>query len=394
MVETRYNDPMLKLSLDDLFGPEVVAAFQAHWTSNPATAAAQAEWAVRLIIAPQGERERFVARFVLALVGPEPDGLAWMEALAKGSFNLRDNVTYAIGRIGESPSKFIKRQRERISQLADHPKARGREEEYRNAYNDALRLVVASTLLMEMRKGVAAKAAIGAGWPLMAGVKTHCTADEKRALLWFGNDAELHRRLAEAAREVLTAFQAERPAEAVPRRVDPDRGLPRGTDINAFFQLKSEASTGIEPREQSRRDMRIQVPGYIAQAEASPKDDQARADLRAKMLLGLVEAASGAYALMMAVRSQRRLVLRERWLDGSSAEMPADYHVQTAIWDHVQRGGFMPAAIPVEHVHYLEEDACHAFHTMGKEWFGFDSWRQAGFFQFDPDPTSLDWLDV
>ena len=385
---------MLKLSLDDLFGPEVVAAFQTQWTSDPAAAAVQAEWAVRLIIAPQDERERFVAKFVLALVGPEPDGLAWMEALAKGSFNLRDNVTYAIGRVGESPSKFVKRQRERISELADHPKAWGRVEEYRNAYHDALRLVVASTLLMEMRKGVAAKAAIGAGWPLMAGVKTHCTANEKRALFWFGNDAELQRRLAKAAKEVLTAFQAERPMEVVPRRADPDGSLPPGADINEFFRRKSDSSTTIRLSQQSRRTMQIQRPNYITLAEAAPQDDQARAYFRAKMLLGLTETASGAYALTMAVRSQRRRDLREHWLDGSSAEMPADYHVETAIWDHVQGGGFMPADIPVEHVHYLEEDACHAFHTMGKEWFGFDSWRQAGFFRFDPVPTSLDWLDV
>jgi hypothetical protein len=173
---------MLKLSLDDLFGAELVSAFQARWASGPDAAAAQAERAIRSIIAPRDKRERFVAKFVLALIGPEPDGLTWMEALAKGDFKLRDNVTYAIGRGKESPSKFVRRQRDRISALLDHPAAKGHEQEYRNAYNDALRLVVASTLLMEMRKGVAAKAAIGAGWPLMAGVKEHLTQGEIRRL--------------------------------------------------------------------------------------------------------------------------------------------------------------------------------------------------------------------
>ncbi len=385
---------MLKLSLDDLFGAELVSAFQARWASGPDAAAAQAERAIRSIIAPRDKRERFVAKFVLALIGPEPDGLTWMEALAKGDFKLRDNVTYAIGRGKESPSKFVRRQRDRISALLDHPAAKGHEQEYRNAYNDALRLVVASTLLMEMRKGVAAKAAIGAGWPLMAGVKEHLTQGEIRALYWYGNDPELQRRMAEAAREVLAAFQAERPTEEVPRRADPDRSLPPGADINEFFRRKSASSMDLSLGGQDRRRMRIDVPDYIVQAKASPADDRDRAYLRAKSLLGVTEVTSGAYALTMALRSQRRRNLRESWVEGSTAEMPADYHVQTAIWEYVQDGGFMPADIPVEHVHYLEEDACHAFHDLGKEWFGIETWRQAGFFQFNPSPTPLDWLDV
>lgn len=385
---------MLKLSLDDLFGADIVSAFQKQWASDPDAAAAQAERAIRSIIAPRDEREQFVAKFVLALVGPEPDGFAWMEALAKGDFKLRDNVTYAIGRVGESPSQFVKRQRDRIRELSGHPKAKGHEEEYRNAYNDALRLVVASTLLMEMRKGVAAKAAIGAGWPLMAGVKKHLTVGEMRALYWYGNDAELQLRMAEAARNVLAAFQAERPTEEVPRRADPDRSLPPGADINAFFRSESASSTDVSPGEQDRRRMMIDVPDYIVQAEASPASDQARAYLRAKSLLGLTEAASGAYALTMALRSQRRWDLRKRWIDGSIAGPPADYHIQSAIWEHVQGGGFMPNNIPIEHVHYLEEDACHAFHDLGKEWLGIEIWQQAGFFQFDPVPTPLDWLNV
>jgi len=65
-----------------------------------------------------------------------------LEALVIGSFHLRDNVTYAIGRVKESPAKFIRRQRDRIDGLVEHHRAR-------DSLN-ALRLIVATSLLKEI----------------------------------------------------------------------------------------------------------------------------------------------------------------------------------------------------------------------------------------------------
>lgn len=385
---------MLKLSLDELFGPDIVAAFQAQWASEPDAAAAQAEAAVRAIVKPQGAREEFLSRFVRALVGPEPDGLAWMEALAKGSFNLRDNVTYAIGRVGESPAKFIDRQRQRIHELSDHHKAKGRRADYENAYNDALRLVVATSLLTQLRTGVAAKAAIGAGWPLMAAVKTHLSEDEKRALFWFGNNAQLQTNLANSARATLSVFRAANPDVTVPRKAEYDRTLPHGADINAFFAPKQAAVCSTQLGKKARRAMSVQVPDFIKETSSLIEADQFRARFKARMLLGLSQAGSGSYAFAMAMRSERRHELREHWLDGESDVMPENFHVQAAIWSHVQDGGFLPPATPIEYIHYLEEDACHAFHTHYEDWFGFDKWRKEGFFNFDRDPTGVTRLEL
>ena len=384
---------MLKLSLDELFGPDIVAAFQAQWTSEHDAAAAQAAAAVRAIVKPQGAREEFLSRLIRALVGPEPDGLAWMEALAKGSFNLRDNVTYAIGRVGESPAKFIDRQRQRIHELSEHPKAKGRRADYENAYNDALRLVVATSLLTQLRTGVAAKAAIGAGWPLMAAVKTHLSEDEKRALFWFGNNAELQANLANSARTTLAAFRAANPDVTVPRKAEYDRTLPHGADINAFFEPKQATAFSTQLGRKARRAMPVQVPDFIKDSSSLNDADQAWARFKARMLLGLSEATSGVYAFAMAMRSERRYMFRQRWLDGETDIMPENFHVQAAIWDHVQYGGFLPPATPIEYIHYVEEDACHAFHMHGKNWIGFDEWKDAGFFKFEHSLTRLTSLD-
>ena len=384
---------MLKLSLDELFGPDIVAAFQAQWSSEPDAASAQAEAAVRAIVKPQGAREEFISRLVRALVGPEPDGLAWMEALTKGSFELRDNVTYSIGRVGESPAKFIDRQRKRILELADHQKARDRRTDYENAYNDALRLVVASSLLTQLRTSVAAKAAIGAGWPLMAGVKEHLTEGEKRALFWFGNDEKLQTDLANSARTTLAAFVAANPDVTVPRKADYDQTLPPGADINAFFAPKQAAAFSTQLGKKTRRAMSLQVPDFVKETSSLNEADQFRARFKARMLLGLSEAGSGSYAFAMAMRSERRYALRDRWLDAESDIMPENFHVQAAIWNHIQDGGFLPPATPIEFIHYVEEDACHAFHTLYEGWFGLEEWNKAGFFNFKPDPTGLKSLE-
>jgi hypothetical protein len=119
-----------------------------------------------------------------------------------------------------------------------------------------------------------------------------------------------------------------------------------------------------------------------------------RALWRAHILLaGLHGATSGSYAFAMALRSSRRRQLRDAWLDGSSDTMPADFQVQSAISTHIADGGFLPPDIPLEYVHYVEEDACYAFHEIGDSWSGLRRWQDANFFLFDRDPTRLDKLE-
>ena len=55
--------------------------------------------------------------------------------------------------------------------------------EWRNAYEDAMRLIIASLVLKEMRVGVAAKAALWIAWPLMVAVKDKRFGVRQRKLL-------------------------------------------------------------------------------------------------------------------------------------------------------------------------------------------------------------------
>ncbi|VXC98998.1 hypothetical protein [Sphingomonas sp. AX6] len=388
---------MLTLKLDELFGPKIVAAFQAQWSSEPDAALAQAERAVRMIVAPKNESERSIARLVLALVGPEPDGLAWLEALAVGSFQLRENVSYAIGRVGESPSKFIDRQRERIRSLADHPKAKGREKDYENAYLDALRLVVATTLLVQMRTGVAAKAAIGPAWPLMVAVDAHLKLAEKRALFIHGNDAALQAGIADAVRTLLADYaKNDGPQETRPSG-QPTTNLPPGADVISYFRNKEEQRS-FEISPELRRKRSPTIPQYIL--EASPNrsrpDQSFRISYRVNIhMVCLEEARTGKAAFSLALRSESRRVARENWRQStSSGDPPHDFDIQCAIWDHIRAGGYFPLSIPVDHIRYLEEDACWHFNELGDAWVGLEKWRQGGFFRFERDPLSVDGIEI
>lgn len=382
---------MLKLDLNALFTPELVAAFQKQWAAEPEAALAQADAAIRMLVAPRDDRERAIAELVVGLVGPEPDGLAWLEALAVGNFQLRDNVTYAIGRTGQSPARFIERQRDRIARLVGHPRARGKEADMTHAYNDALRLVVASALLTQMKTGVAAKAALGPAWPLMVAVDTHFGEAEKRALYQFGNEPALQEKIAGAAKTALAEYRDLNPDKEVPGSIDYERSAPPGADVRGYFERKADRPNFPVSAELKARGS-IEIPDFIRNAMPGRVTQSCAMRLyRCQLLLiNLEQAQTGHYAFSMAHRSERRRVLREAWLASSDgAPRPPHFDIETAIFDFVRVGGFFPGEIPVEFVHYLEEDACWFFNEEGENWRGLEEWRKHEYFRFKREPISV-----
>ena len=202
---------MLTLGLEELFPPELLKAFRERWAGSPEVSAAEAREIVRQLTNPT-DREALVVKIILCLVGDEPDFYAWMEALAVGSFELRPNVKYAQhGKAGIQPARFFHDQRKIIEGVADKNLAPEQKQEWRHAYEDALKLIVASQLLHEMRVGVAAKAALGVAWPLMLAASERQIGKRNRKLLHlFGGDADFVDRLSRAIEEALQAWINER----------------------------------------------------------------------------------------------------------------------------------------------------------------------------------------
>lgn len=386
---------MLRLDLNDLFTPSIIEAFQQQWTGSPDIALAQAEEAIRALVAPQDQVERYVAALVLNLVGPEPDGLAWLAAMAKGSFKLSDATTHVLGRAKENPAQAIQRQRSRIANLATSAKARGADgEEIRIAYNDALRLIVASSMLTQMRKGVAAKAALGAAWALMVGVSDYCTVADRRTLFLLGADRDLQRLLGDAVTDVLKGYREDRPDLQIPVDADFKGSLPPGVDPHAYFRTRSD-------------DFVVQLrPGALSTGAVPfirppTKKELETASYRASLMMPALRYGCGdqtsqaRIAFALALRAERRRCDRALLQSGNvSSAAESDHNVQVAIRDHVEAGHFFPVEIPQRFVAYLEEDVAWFYHQHGREWCGYEVWYEQRFLWFEPDPTKVDRLDI
>lgn len=380
---------MLKLRLDELVGPELVRAFQEQWSASSDAAFAQATDALRLLTAPQDEAERFAAGVVLSLVGPEPDAFAWLEAMCTGSFDLNGPVAVTINRVKQSPAQAIRRQQERVEALAakdGHVPDRAAVE---NAYKDALRLLVAVSLLTRMRAGVAAKAALGAGWAAMAGITEHCSTDEKRALFWLGNDASFQATIADAVKGVISRVTCVYPTSGTPTRADVKGRLPVDVDPYAFFRTQGDK---IEVQLRKRHRAPATVPDFI---RAPKRDEIPKALYRAELLMpSLSDRISGegqpSVAFALALRSRdRRLARLQYRRSGDNGLTFADWNVQTAIWRYIRAGGFFPVALPPTLVSYFEEDLAYCYHQFGEAWKGYSVWSRARFLQFTPDPTKV-----
>ena len=174
---------MLELGLEELFRPEHLKAFRERWATDAEIARDDARDIVRILTNPD-EREAEIAKLVLLLVGEEPDFDAWMESFAVGSYELRENVRYANrGQRGMQPARFFQDQQRRIDRIVNENLSPAEAAEWRNAYEDAMRLIIASLVLKEMRVGVAAKAALWIAWPLMVAVKDKRFGVRQRKLL-------------------------------------------------------------------------------------------------------------------------------------------------------------------------------------------------------------------
>ena len=152
--------PQLTLIAGADIQEEKCKAFRERWATDAEIARDDARDIVRILTNPD-EREAEIAKLVLLLVGEEPDFDAWMESFAVGSYELRENVRYANrGQRGMQPARFFQDQQRRIDRIVNENLSPAEAAEWRNAYEDAMRLIIASLVLKEMRVGVAAKAAL------------------------------------------------------------------------------------------------------------------------------------------------------------------------------------------------------------------------------------------
>jgi len=229
--------------------PAAIAAFEAMW---PAGVAADDE--LRSIIAAlttpadKDGRAAFVAQLVAAIVGDAPDLASWLQAVAVGSFQLGPHQEYGRSARSKSRARLLQRQQGNI----DLPAAAAGGP---HAQQEGVRLIVASMLLKEMRKNVAAKAALGPAWPVMVAVMEQASAEEMRRLHQFGADPRLTRLLGVGVRLALRRYLATaHPAgvPAGPSAAEWRRSLPPGADPSTYLATEPALVTRLRGQRLTR----------------------------------------------------------------------------------------------------------------------------------------------
>ncbi|MXP42091.1 hypothetical protein GRI75_10610 [Altererythrobacter soli] len=410
------NPRMLTLGLEELFTPELLQAFRERWGASPEVSAAEAREIMRQLVEPT-EREEFVTKLVLCLVGEEPDFHAWMEAFAVGSFELRPNVKYAQpGKAGVQPARFYKEQQKLIDDVADKQLTPEEKAKWRHAYDDALRLIVASQVLKELRVGVAAKAALGAAWPLMmAAARKSFSQKNQKLLHYFGDEPAFIAQLEKAITATIQGWIDTHHGGHAPsvRNYSPDYakvcpgGLseyeiavqldPATRAVDAYRSAIFEAleapdepdRTGpytSDPRELAQQDVpnlrdrvgprreaaKTRFSQYTPDVAALSYSAAERERLRRMLPVLAHETCESPHFTAARDRGSWRAHVRYR-----SSEILSDNALQEEIAGWVTQGLPPPPDLKVEFAAYFEEEVCYQFHH------GFmkvsDAWAQPGF---------------
>lgn len=227
---------MMSLNLEALFSPEMLQAYRASWGVDETAANRLAAKIIGMFENPTSAKQEWLRDVVLALVGEEPDLNSWVAAFGRGSFDIRPEATYGRAKDKGSPARVIKRQRVLIDRLIDKTLPPAERELRKLTYQDALRLIVASMVVRELKTGVAAKAAIGTGWPVMVIVNDHLLAAEKRKLQRFGGNPSFRMEMAKAISHALESWIASTPDDDEPCGGDAPlhaNELPPGVSVDA-----------------------------------------------------------------------------------------------------------------------------------------------------------------
>lgn len=421
---------MSELKLEELFTPRLLEAFRRSWGHEPANARRVLEEVLGIFEEGKGmglrthaRRQAFLRTLSTALVGEEPHFHAWLEAFAVGNFDLPDEVMYGRAPDKGSPSRFLERQRKKIEELIDPAASPQEQELQRRAYMDAIRLMLSSLLARELGRGIAAKAAIGTGWPIMVAAD-RLKAREKKLLHHFGGDNEfldyLAARIAEALQGWIDEHLGGRPP-VLGRSRAYVYSLPPGMDVHdaltyldrgdiaidhyrasLWAELKAgeppAAITGtgrtasavatvdaetirhlINKVEGHKSNSRRLGPGgewaYFREArpEENPFEYTADAVENLRLNLPILREEAPAQELLgyARFRADRRRVLRK---DAPGSQ--TDEAVQAEIAEWVDRGHPPPAGLRAEHAGYHEEEVCRRAYQIKRD----HRWEAAGLY--------------
>ena len=359
-------------------------------------------------------RKTMLPLLMEALVGSEPDVGAWIEAIAHGRFDVAAHIPVRKpgNKIG-SAGTYLPRILTRYERTADKPgpvQAR-----IARKQRTELGLLIAATLMRELRKAIGAKVALGSAWPLMRAVSQPKDAELRRYLADFGADkaflGHLRASITNATREWAEHAGRKQPrstnadvASSLPAGAEPavyfaaveDRDRRRENELVAFGKRMLASSEYGQDRhvldrltkeEPAYADWRAVVTGarlpstvYLTSDPLPLSSEIAEAHCRRLLYLMPVAAERGsdhqliATALPAVPFACDDLTLAATGIglvDGTLLKLGR------AVFQYAQDVGPPPPTVPLDHLTLFQASACYL--SIAPDWTARDKWEAAGF---------------
>ena len=432
------------IDLNKLFTSEELELFRRHMVDrvdevDPTTSAEKkARQMLHLLVTAEGKRnttgELHLSRstvlpmLIEALVGDEPDADVWIEALARGSFNLSNFARFLdpdakMGTPGMKLPRLLGRYERALG--GRNPKEQGRASDL----GTALRLLITDMLIKELRRAVSPSAAMGSAWPLMRAVRMRGDEEVRRLLTDFGGDNAFLNHIRQHIREATYGW-ADRKNVKRSRSTNEqvDTRPPPGVDVAGYFARGRDADSRREDAlvefgrlilgdvydadDVSRRALeRVaqDVPRYMeVQALIEPRTFAMLSYLD-RMPEQLSEDAAHHQHLQFLMPMLAEGVDGERVMAGAVAALhladvdtPSDVtglsladaalgRVQQLIFRYARDTGPPPPDTPLSHIAAFQSSACYL--SLAPVWPARKAWTRAGLVLKQPDPTLFGLLD-
>lgn len=358
-----------------------------------------------------------------ALVGPEPDVDAWIEALGNGKF---DVSRYAGFRNSDAKKGTPGTLLPRLLQRYERALGKRGPVAAKQAHDvgTALRLLIMGMLIRELQKATTARAAMGSAWPLMRATRLPKDRELRRLLTHFGADDDFLGHLRDsiefAVREWATHKGVTRPRST--NKVT-DTGPPADVDVRGYFDemekvdkrredalvafgktvlgapedndaVSERALRRLAKETSSFADVQQPVgtatsplPSYLlTQPTSMPKYDVERHHQHLRFLMPmLAEPMTSQSVFGCAVAAVR---LAQDGLDdtmtGISLADVALYRVGRGIYCYARDVGPPPREAPLAHIDLFQASACYL--SLAPNWPARNAWERVGFELQPPQP--------
>lgn len=374
-------------------------------------------------------RGTILPMLIAALVNEHPEPEAWIEAIAVGRFDVSVEKRYAQPRsqgveLG-SPGNYLPRLLQRYKAAAGGSDRLSKMAAAR--LGTALRLLIATALLRELKKATNSHAALGSAWPLIHAVSSRPQAKLRRLIAQHGDNTKFIAHLASAI-EVAVAEWIGRLGTGDLTLTNPqvDSQVPSGVDTDAIFgrQMSADkrreqgliefgrlmlrggddsdeincralATLSEEPQFANWREMMTggTPPGARYLKEGAVRLDPATAERHHRRLRFLMPVAAGPATLGQVqgrALGAAKLILSDFKIVVLGIKL-ADHvtdDVARGVFHYAREIGPPPPSVALEHLGWFEASAC--YHSLCSNWRARDAWRAAGLMPCEADSKASD----